>query len=166
MIISIIAAIGNNNVIGINNSLPWNLPADLARFRQMTKGKTVIMGQRTFESIGKPLSERINIILSRDEKFSPEGCIVVQSVDQALNAARKTGAEEVMICGGVSVYNQFLPLADRMYLTLIEGNFQGDSYFPDFDYDDWKKIERVENEPDKDNPHKYVFVVLEKKSGK
>ncbi len=164
MIISIIAAIGNNNVIGINNALPWDLPADLAHFRKLTAGKPVVMGQRTFESIGKPLPERINIILSRDEKFCPEGCIVVQSVDQALNSARKAGVKEVMICGGVSVYNQFLPLADRMYLTLIKGDFQGDSYFPSFDYNDWNEIERTEHEPDKDNPYKYAFVVLEKKS--
>ena len=159
--ISIIVAIGNNRVIGINNKLPWNLPADMEHFRQLTAGKPVIMGQKTFESIGKPLPDRTNIILSRDNNFKPQGCIVVHSIKEALNAAN--GAEEVMIAGGVSIYSQFLPLADRMYLTLIEGNFEGDAYFPEFNRDDWNEVERIENEPDKDNPYKYTFITLERK---
>ena len=163
MIISIIVAIGNNNVVGINNSLPWNLPADLAYFRQMTIGKPIIMGQKTFESIGSPLSGRTNIILSRDDNFHPTGAVVAQSIEQALDMARGTGAEEVMIAGGVSIYGQFLTLADRMYLTLIDGDFEGDAFFPTFDYNDWEEKERIENNSDKDNPYRYIFLTLERK---
>ncbi|MFH1462257.1 MAG: type 3 dihydrofolate reductase [bacterium] len=162
--ISIIAALGNNRVIGINNTLPWNLPADLKHFHKLTLEKPVIMGQKTFESIGRPLPGRTNIILTRDENFQAENCIIVNSIEKALEAAK--GFEEVMICGGVSVYKQFLALADRMHLTLIEGDFKGDAYFPEFDYNDWKEVERLENEPDKENPYKYTFLTLERKHEK
>ena len=163
MLISIIVAMGNNRVVGIKNSLPWILPADMEHFRCLTLGKPIIMGQKTFESIGKPLSGRINIILTRDENFRAEGCLVSYSIEEALAVAKKQGAEEVMIAGGVSIYSQFLPLADRMYLTLIDGDFEGDAFFPEFDYNDWEEVERVENEPDKNNPYPYSFVVLKKK---
>ncbi len=152
---------GNNRVIGIKNKLPWDLPADLEHFRQMTKGKPIIMGQKTFESIGKPLPDRTNIILTLDENFNPLGCIVVHSIEEALETAKDF--PEVMICGGVSIYRQFLPLADRMYLTLIEGDFEGDAYFPEFDWNDWKEVGRIENTPDNNNPYKYTFLTLERK---
>jgi len=160
-IISIIVAIGNNRVIGVNDKLPWDLPADLRHFLQMTMGKPVIMGQKTFESIGKPLPGRTNIILTREKDFSPPGCIVAYSIEEALAACGEF--EEVMIAGGVSIYGQFLPLANRMYLTLIEGDFEGDAYFPEFDWNDWNEVERVENQPDQENPYKYTFVTLERK---
>lgn len=159
--ISIIVAIGNNWVIGINNKLPWNLPADMEHFHQLTKGKPVIMGQKTFESIGKPLAGRINIILTLDKNFTPEDCIITHSIEEAIDKAKKY--EEVMIAGGVSIYKQFLPLADRMYLTLIKGDFEGDAYFPEFDWNDWKEVERVEHKADKNNPYPYSFVVLQRK---
>lgn len=161
MIISIIVAIGNNRVVGINNALPWNLPADMEHFRKVTMGKPVIMGQKTFESIGKPLSNRTNIVLTRDNNFQPQGCIITHSIDEALNAANEF--EEVIIIGGVSIYAQFLPLADRMYLTLIHEDFAGDAYFPEFDYNDWNELERIDHEPDNNNPYKYSFIVLERK---
>ena len=161
-VISIIAAIGNNWVVGINNKLPWDLPADMEHFRQKTRGKPVIMGQKTFESIGKPLPDRTNIVLTLDKNFHPQGCIVAHSIAQALGAAKDF--EEVMICGGVSIYKQFLPLADRMYLTRIEGDFEGDAFFPAFNWEDWKEVERVEHEADDDNPYKYSFITLEKKN--
>lgn len=161
MVISIIVAIGNNRVVGINNSLPWKLPADMEHFKQLTLGKPVIMGQKTFESIGKPLSGRINIILTRDRNFKPEGCIVAHSIEEALNAAK--GSNEVMIAGGVSIYAQFLPLADRMYLTLVEGDFKGDAFFPEFDYNDWDETGRVLRPADDKNSHQCTFLVLQKK---
>jgi len=161
MVISIIVAIGNNRVVGINNSLPWKLPADMEHFKQLTMGKPVIMGQKTFESIGKPLPGRTNIILTRDKNFKPEGCTVVYSIEEALAAAKNF--EEVMIAGGVSIYAQFLPLADRMYLTLVEGDFAGDAYFPEFDYNDWSETDRVSHSADEKNIHKYTFITLQKK---
>lgn len=153
MLVSIIAAMGKNRVIGKNNALPWNLPEDLEHFKKLTLGKPVIMGQRTFESIGKPLAERKNIILTKDNNFQPLGCIAVRSIGDALTVA--DDAKEVMIAGGASVYSQFLPLADRMYLTLIKGEFEGDAFFPEFDWSDWREIER-------ENHDKYSFITLEK----
>ena len=161
MIISIIVAIGNNRVIGTKNFLPWKLPADMKHFRELTIGKPIIMGQRTFESIGKPLAGRTNIILTKDINFRQQGCIIAHSIKEVMDKVK--GNEEVTIVGGASIYEQFLPLANRMYLTLIHHDFSGDAYFPEFDWDDWKETERIENQPDKENPYKYAFVTLEKK---
>lgn len=161
MLVSIIVAMGNNRVIGNKNALPWSLPADLEHFRQLTKGKPVIMGQKTFESIGRPLPERTNIVLTRDRLFRFPGCTVVYSVEEALKAVEGK-FEEAMIIGGASVYAQFLPLANKMYLTLVEGDLEGDTFFPEFNRSDWKEVERTENLPDKDNLYKYTFLTLEK----
>ncbi|MBM3250707.1 MAG: dihydrofolate reductase [Candidatus Nealsonbacteria bacterium] len=160
-VISIIVAMGNGQVIGINNNLPWNLPADMEHFKKLTRGKPIIMGQKTFESIGKPLPGRRNIILTLDKNYQAPGCLVVYSIEEALEKTREF--EEVMICGGASVYSQFIPLADRMYLTLIEGDFEGDAFFPEFDRSEWRESERINNEPDRKNPYKYSFVILERK---
>jgi len=127
----------------------------------VTKGKPVIMGQKTFESIGRLLPGRTNVILTLDEGFSAEGCVVANSIDEALDKVKD--AEEIMIIGGVSIYKQFLPLADRMYLTLIEGDFEGDAFFPEFDWSDWDVTERKENAPDKDNSYPYSFLTLQRK---
>ena len=161
MIISIIVAMGNNRVIGAKNTLPWKLPADMEHFRQLTTGKPIIMGQKTFESIGKALPGRTNIVLTLDKNFQASDCIIAHSIEEALETAKDF--PEVMICGGVSIYRQFLPLADRMYLTLIEGDFGGDAFFPEFDWNDWKVVERVENKPDTNNPYKYSFITLQRK---
>lgn len=159
-VISIIAAIGGNNIIGLKNALPWNLPADMEHFKQLTKGKPIIMGQKTFESIGKPLIDRTNIILTLDKNFTPSGCHIAHSIKEALEIVKNS--KEVMICGGESIYRQFLPLADRIYLTLIEGDFEGDAFFPEFDRSSWKEVERIENKPDRENLYKYTFLTLEK----
>lgn len=161
MVISIIVAIGNNWVIGCKNALPWNLPADMGHFRKLTLGKPVIMGQKTFESIGKALAGRTNIVLTLDKDFQATDCLVAHSIEEALRLAENK--EEVMIIGGVSIYKQFLPLASRLYLTLIEGDFEGDAFFPEFHYSDWNEIERVKNDPDKDNQYPYAFLTLERK---
>ncbi|MDO8663439.1 MAG: dihydrofolate reductase [Candidatus Wildermuthbacteria bacterium] len=154
MLVSIIVAMGNNRVIGRNNKLPWDLPEDLEHFKKMTLGKPVIMGQRTFESIGKVLPGRTNIILTKDDNFNQTGCLVAHSLEEALSLAKD--AKEVMICGGSSVYRQFLPLADRMYLTMVEGDYQGDAFFPEFDWSDWQEVER-------ENHDKYSFITLDRK---
>jgi len=161
MIVSIIAAVGNNRVIGRNNSLPWKLPADMEHFRKLTIGKPIIMGRRTFESIGEPLSGRMNIVLTDDNNFQPPGCLIAYSVEQALNMAGEQ--DEVMIIGGASVYRQFLPLASRMYLTLIKKDFVGDAYFPEFDPNEWFEVEHQDYEPDENNHYQYSFVTLQKK---
>lgn len=162
MIISIIVAMGRNRVIGIKNALPWKLPADMEHFRQLTMGKPVIIGQKTFESIGNPLPGRTNIILTLDKDFAPPGCQVAHSIEEALEIAKDF--KEVMICGGASVYKQFLPIAGRLYLTLIKEDFEGDAFFPEFDWNDWEEIERIENEPDKNNPYQYTFLTLKRKN--
>lgn len=164
MTISIIAAIGKNGVIGKDKKLPWSLPADLKRFKKLTWGKPIIIGQRTFESIGKPLPGRTNIILSFDKNFNPPDCIVAHSIEEALEAV--ADCPEVMIGGGASVYKQFLPLANKMYLTLIDADFEGDVYFPEFDWHDWREIERIENQPDEKNHYKYTFITLERQPPK
>jgi len=160
MTISIIAAVGNNRVIGNKNSLPWHLPADMEYFRKNTFGKPIIMGSKTFESIGKSLPSRKNIILSDDIDYKAPSCLVVHSIEEALKEAE--GNDEVMIVGGASIYKQFLPLANRMYLTFIHHNFEGDSFFPEYDLREWKEIKRIDNQADKNNPYPYSFVVFEK----
>ena len=158
MIISLIAAIGKNNVIGVDNKLPWKLSADLKRFRQITSGKPVIMGRKTFESIGRPLPNRTNIIITRDKSYKADGCVVVHSSEEALNAAK--GSEEIMIIGGEQIFREFLPKADKMYLTIIDKDFEGDAYFPEYNKNEWKITHKEDHE---DDGLKYSFVDLEKK---
>ena len=160
MILSIIVAIGKNKVIGSNNSLPWSMPNDMKRFKELTMGKPIIMGRKTFESIGKPLPDRTNIIITHDEDYKAEGCIVVHSVEEALKAAE--ASEEVMIIGGAQIYKEFLPKTNRMYLTIIEHEFDGDTYFPEYKIEEWKETEYKEYEKDAENPYDYVFLTLER----
>lgn len=132
MIISIIAAMASNGAIGRDGGLPWHLPADLRRFRELTTGHTVIMGRKTFESIGRPLPERVNIVITRQAGFGEPGVTVAGSLEEALSMA--SGEGEVFICGGGEIYLQALPLADRIYLTLIDRPFDGDAFFPEIPY--------------------------------
>jgi dihydrofolate reductase len=161
--ISIIVAIGNNNVIGIKNSLPWHLPADFKYFKETTLGKTIVMGLKTFESIGgKPLSGRKNIILNNNEGYkAPDGCLVARSIGELLEITKNE--KEIMICGGASVYGQFLPLANRLYITFVHGDFEGDTFFPEFDKKEWEEVKRTDNKADEKNAYDYSFVVFEKK---
>ena len=157
MIISLIAAIGKNNVIGVDNKLPWKLSADLKRFRQITSGKPVIMGRKTFESIGKPLPNRINIILTRDENYKAQGCVVVHSAEEALDAAKDN--EEIMIIGGEQIFKEFLPVSNKMYITFIDKEFEGDSYFPEYNKNEWKGTFREDHN---EGGLKYSFVDFER----
>ena len=127
--ISLIAAMGGNRVIGNNNSMPWRLPKDLAYFKKLTLGNTVVMGRKTFESIGKPLAGRKNIILTRDKGYTREGCLVVHSIEEALKEIKDE--QESFIIGGGEIYSIFLPYANKLYITYIDHEFQGDTYFPE-----------------------------------
>jgi len=149
MQISLIAAIAKNGVIGKDAALPWHFPEDMAFFREITKGKVVIMGRKTFQSLpdnARPLPKRVNIILTRDKQFALPaalGCIIVHSVGDALAAAKKAKGDEqeVMIIGGAEIYALFLPIAERLYLTRISEPYEGDAYFPDINWSDWRLIE-------------------------
>ena len=160
MIISLIAAMGRNRVIGRDNALPWKLPADMKRFWEVTTGKPVIMGRKTFESIGRALPNRTNIIMTRDADFRAGGCLIVHSPEEALAAAK--GAEEVIVIGGSSIFEQFLPKAGRMYLTIIAEDFEGQSLFPAFNSAEWWEIERRDFAPDEKNIYSYTFLTLER----
>jgi len=150
-----------NGLIGRGDALPWKLPADLKHFRQLTLHKPVVMGRKTFESIGKPLPKRLNIVVTHNPDYRVEGCTVLHSTEAALKAAH--GYDEVMIIGGASIYAQFLPHAERIYLTRIQASFTGDVYFPDFRMDEWREVERIDCPPDEQNRYPYSFVLLERK---
>lgn len=151
----------DDRVIGINNRLPWKLPADMQWFRKHTLGKPIVMGRKTFESFGgRTLPDRINIVITRDKGYQAEGIVVVNDIDAALAAAGDV--DEVMIIGGESFYEQMLPLADRFYVTRVHGSFEGDAWFPDYEAYDWKEISREEHSADDKNAYACSFLVLEK----
>ena len=159
MTISLVAAMGRNRVIGNKGKLPWHMPADLKYFRDKTKGKPVIMGRKTFDSMGKLLPNRTNIILTRDRHYKADGCIVADSADEALKSAGNAG--EIMVIGGQKIFEQFMPIADRIYLTIIYADFEGDAYFPKYGKE-WKEASRERHNADEKNPYNYDFIVLEK----
>ena len=160
-LISIIAAMTDDRVIGINNSLPWKLPGDMKWFRQHTLGKPILMGRKTFESFGaRPLPERTNIIVTRDHAYQAEGAVVVHSIDEALQAAGTV--EEIMIIGGASFYEQMLPQAQRMYLTRVHTDVEGDAWFPEFDESQWHEVSRIDCEADERNAYAHSFIILQR----
>ncbi len=159
-LIALIAAVGEGGVIGIDNRLPWRLPADMAWFRRHTLGKPVVMGRRTFQSLGRPLPGRRNIVLTRARDFRAEGATVVHDWDAALAAAG--AVPEVMVIGGENLYRQTLPLADRLYLTRVAVAMAGDAHFPDIDPDDWRLVFEEAHAADEKNPHPYRFQILER----
>jgi len=160
MSLSIIVAMAENRVIGVDNSLPWHLPGDMKWFRRHTLGKPVVMGRKTFESIGKPLPERDNIVVTRNPGYEAPGCRVVASIDEAVEAA---GEGEVMILGGAELYRQILPRADRLYLTLVHAEIDGDAFFPEIEWGQWRELERQDCQRDERNPYDYSFVVLKRR---
>ncbi|MWN31501.1 type 3 dihydrofolate reductase [Gilliamella sp. Pra-s65] len=166
MILSIIVAMADNRVIGLDNQMPWHLPADLAWFKKNTLNKPVIMGRKTFESIGRPLPARHNIIISR--QASPEANLVpnvswVQSIDAAILLAQTQHVDEAFIIGGGNIYHQALPLVDRLYLTHIDAKLQGDTYFPDYLPEQWQVIHQESHQPDDKNRYLCRFEILERK---
>mgnify|MGYP001547839902 CR=1 FL=1 len=164
MKLSMIAAMGNNRAIGLDNKMPWHLPADLKWFKKTTLGSPIIMGRKTYESIGFPLPGRLNIILSRNTNLEIEGCTVVNSLEAAIVEA--AGVDEIFITGGAHLYEKFLEDADTLYLTLIDHDFDGDTFFPDYTIYDWKEVERFDNPADEKNPYPYSFITLERVRGK
>jgi dihydrofolate reductase len=159
MIVSIVVAISENNVIGKDNKLLWYLPNDLKHFKEITTGHTIIMGRKTFESVGKPLPKRRNIIITRQD-ITIEGCEVVNSIEAALSLAKDE--QEVFITGGAEIYKQSLHLTDRIYLTIVYKKFEGDSFFPEINRQQWKEVFREDHQPDEKNSLPYSFITLER----
>ena len=165
MIISLIAARSRNGVIGRNNDLPWKLPDDMKYFMSTTKGHVVIMGRRNYDSLPanyKPLSNRTNVVVTRQRAFHAPGCIVVHDIDQALDVARKNGESEVFVIGGAEIYALALPKADRLYLTEIDSEVQGDTYFPSFNREEWHVTSSTHHDADDKHAYAFDFVVYER----
>ena len=160
MRLSIIAAMSANRVIGNNNNLPWRLPADLKRFKSLTLGHHLIMGRKTFESIGQPLPGRTTVLITHQSGFAPAGVLVAHSIDQALHVV--AGDDEVFVAGGAQIYQQMLPRADRLYLTSIHEEFEGDTDFPEFEESDWQLISEEDHAPDDKNLYPYSFLTYDK----
>jgi dihydrofolate reductase len=157
---AIIAAVARNGVIGHRDRMPWHLPEDLRRFRQLTLGHAVIMGRRTFESIGKPLAGRNNIVVTRSPDWARSGCHAAHSLDAALVAAHE--AQEAFIIGGAQIYALALPITSRLYLTEIERDFDGDAFFPEFDRSPWREISRESRVLDGAGGFRYHFVAYDR----
>ena len=164
MKISLIVAVSRNGAIGLNNQLPWYLPEDLKYFKSVTMGKPLIMGRKTFDSIGRPLPGRANIVLTRDPQWTSDGVEVVQSVEQALVAGEisceAADVDEIMVIGGEQIYRMTIDLADRIYLTQVDTDVEGDAFFPDIDLNNWSQT-RVKL-PEIIDKHPYRFLVLDR----
>jgi dihydrofolate reductase len=158
--ISIIVALSENNVIGRDNGLPWRLSADLKRLKALTMGHHIIMGRRTWQSLGKPLPGRVNVVITRDKNFSAEGAVVVHSLNEALNVSKDD--EEIFIFGGGKVFSEALPLVNRILMTIVHTSIDGDTHFPVLDKKEWKDISRESHSADDKNEFDYSFVTLER----
>ena len=158
--ISIIVAVAKNGVIGDKNTLLWHLREDMIHFRTTTSGHPVVMGRKTFDSIGRPLPKRTNVVITRDTNLAIEGCTVVHSLEEAVAMFDKN--EEVFIIGGAQIYAQALAIADRIYLTVIDKEYEGDTSFPEIDYSAWKEISREEYVRGEEFEHPFAFITLEK----
>lgn len=159
--ISIIVAASTNNVIGVHGDLPWKLPADLQRFKTLTMGKPIVMGRLTWESIGRPLPGRQNIVVTRQEDFAAAGCDVVDSPAAALRAAGD--AEDVMIIGGSQIYDLFLPKANRLYVTRVHVDIEGDAFFPSIDDDAWQRTAAEAHDAGTANQFAFDFLIYDRK---
>jgi len=159
MTVSIIVAIGENHAIGKNNQLLWHMPNDLKHFKDITSGRTIIMGRKTFDSVGKPLPRRRNIVVTRQDIIIP-GCEVVKSIEDGLALCKNE--DEVFIGGGAEIYKLAMHLTDRIYLTIIHKSFDADTFFPEIDKSEWKEVKREDFELDEKNPLPYSFITLER----
>lgn len=160
MTLSLIVAMDNNGVIGRDGGLPWHLPADLGYFRDITMGKPIIMGRKTYESIGRPLPGRRNIVVTRNADYKVPGCEVVNSIAAA--EALASAAEEVMMIGGATLYVDTLPIADRLYITEVDAEVEGDARFPAIDHEEWQEISRSAFSANEKNNFDYSFVVYDR----
>jgi dihydrofolate reductase len=160
-IISLIAAIGENRELGKNNKLLWHIPEDMKRFKKLTTGHPVIMGRTTYESMGKPLSNRINIIITRDKNYKADGCFIFHSIEDAIEFAKQKDDKEIIIIGGGQIYKQAIKYSDKLYLTIVKGSFDSDTYFPDY-----PEFGKVIYEKENDNgEYKYIFLELGRSLG-
>lgn len=164
MKLSLIVAVSRNGVIGIDNQLPWHLPEDLKYFKSVTMGKPLIMGRKTYDSIGRPLPGRTNIVVTRDPSWQAPGVEVAQSLEVALklgqSACEAAGADEIMVIGGEQIYRMTLPAADRLYLTQVDAEVEGDAFFPEVDFSQWQQIS--EQLPELTDTHPYRFLQLDR----
>lgn len=161
MPLSIIVAASQNNVIGKDNQLIWRLSADLKRFKALTTGHHIIMGRKTFDSIGKPLPNRTSIIITRQADYKAEGCIVVNSLEDAL--AQVKDDQEAFIIGGGTIYKEAMDKADKLYLTRVHNKFDGDTFFPKLDFKHWESVKREDHLPSEKNEYAYSFIDYVKK---
>ena len=171
MKISLIAAMSEDRVIGINNQLPWKLPADLAWFKKNTLNKPIVMGRKTWESLPfRPLPGRDNIIITRDTDYQAKNtkneivpaAVICCSIDEAIQVANDKGHEELMFIGGATLYEQVLEKVDCLYLTQVKGAFEGDAWFPEIDFSQWQETYAQDNLPDEKNPHHYRFSIYQR----
>lgn len=165
MIISLIAALTQNKVIGKNNDLPWHLPDDMKYFMKTTTGHHVIMGRKNYESLPEkfqPLPNRVNIVVTHQKNYKAENCTVVHSIEEGIQIARTANQQELFIIGGAEIYTQGFLQADRLYLTEIQGTLEGDTYFPEFNKADWKEISRTPHLADERHAFAFDFVIYEK----
>jgi dihydrofolate reductase len=161
MTVSLVVAASTNNVIGRDGELPWHLPDDLRHFKRITTGKPVIMGRKTFESIGRPLPDRQNIVMTRDPDYAAEGCDVVASVAEAMDVAGD--ADEVMVIGGGQVYRDFLPRADRIYMTRVQAEVQGETRFPKIEGNTWRLVSAEHHAADERHEYDFEMMVFERR---
>ncbi len=162
MNISIIVAVSENNVIGCNNKLLWHIPGDLKRFKAITMGHPIVIGRKTFESIGRPLPGRNNVVISRQGGYKPEGCTVYSSIHEAIS--NLAGEKEIFIIGGGEIYQQALPLANKIYLTKIHKSFYGDTFFPEFPIQEWKVVHDETIAASEKVPFSFSYITLERKT--
>lgn len=155
-VISLVSAIGRNRELGKDNKLLWDIPEDMKHFRELTSGHPVIMGRKTFESIGRPLPNRTNIVVSRDPNYVAPKCIAVDSLQKAIERAKQVEQDEIFVIGGGQIYEQAMPLADKLYLTIVDADFEADTFFPD--YSEFKKV--VSKRQSKDLHYRYTFLEL------
>jgi len=164
MQVSAIVAVSRNGIIGLNNQLPWKLPADLAYFKRVTQGHHILLGRKNYQSIGRPLPNRTNLVLTRDSQFSAPGCTLVHSMEQALEIASLAGETELFVIGGAEIYALALPWTTRLYLTRIEEDFSGDVALPNLGTG-WKEVWKESHDPDERNPYSYSFLRYERVDG-
>jgi len=162
MIISAIVAVANNLVIGKNNDIPWYLPADLRYFKKTTLGHHILMGRKSYQSIGKPLPKRTNIIVTRDPYFISSNCLIAKTIEEGLEMAYDNNEEECFIIGGGTIYNQTVHLWDKLYLTQVDLNIDGDVFFPEIEMDEWSLTSQIDHCADEKNPYNYSFKVYQR----
>lgn len=163
MIVSLLLAMDRRRGIGLESRIPWRLSADMKQFKALTLGHHLIMGRKTFVSIGRPLPGRTTIVITRNPNFRPEGCLIAHSLEEALNLAQVRGEEEAFVIGGEQIFQLALPLADRIYLTRVDADVQADTYFPAFDEQAWVIKESYTHPADDKNEHPFTFQLLERK---